>query len=35
MKPVENPLKNFSKARVANEKHGIVSSYGANTHQGI
>jgi len=30
-----NPLRNFEKAKFASKSHGIITSYAANTHQGI
>ena len=30
-----NPLRNFEKAKYAARSHGIITSYAANTHQGI
>lgn len=30
-----NPLKNFEKAKFASKTHGLITSYAANTHQGI
>ena len=31
----ENPLKNFESAKFASKVHGLITSYSANTHQGI
>jgi len=30
-----NPLRNFEKAKFASKSHGFITSYAANTHQGI
>lgn len=30
-----NPLRNFEKAKYASKTHGLITSYAANTHQGI
>jgi hypothetical protein len=30
-----NPLRNFEKAKFASKTHGLITSYAANTHQGI
>lgn len=30
-----NPLRNFEKAKFASKQHGIITSYAANTHQGM
>ena len=30
-----NPLKNFETAKFASKVHGLITSYSANTHQGI
>jgi protein phosphatase 2C family protein 2/3 len=32
---VKNPLENFEKAKFATKSHGLITSYSANTHQGI
>lgn len=32
---VENPLKDFEDAKFASKTHGLITSYAANTHQGI
>jgi hypothetical protein len=31
----KNPLTNFEQARYAKKPHGVIQSFGANTHQGI
>ena len=31
----DNPLKNFECAKYASKTHGLITSYAANTHQGI
>jgi len=31
----ENPLKNYELAKFASKTHGLITSYAANTHQGI
>ena len=33
--PLPNPLLNFEKAKFASKTHGLITSYAANTHQGI
>ena len=33
--PVANPLKDFEPAKFASKTHGLITSYAANTHQGI
>ena len=33
--PVLNPLKDFEPAKFASKTHGLITSYAANTHQGI
>ena len=30
-----NPLKDFEPAKFASKTHGLITSYAANTHQGI
>jgi|TARA_B110000305_G_C19446061_1_gene644890 hypothetical protein len=30
-----NPLKDFEDAKFASKSHGLITSYSANTHQGI
>ena len=30
-----NPLKNYENAKFASKTHGLITSYAANTHQGI
>ena len=30
-----NPLRNFAKAKFASKTHGLITSYSANTHNGI
>jgi protein phosphatase 2C family protein 2/3 len=30
-----NPLRDFEKAKFASKTHGLITSYAANTHQGI
>ena len=30
-----NPLKDFEDAKYASKSHGLITSYSANTHQGI
>ena len=30
-----NPLKNYELAKFASKTHGLITSYAANTHQGI
>ena len=30
-----NPLKDFEEAKFASKSHGLITSYSANTHQGI
>jgi protein phosphatase 2C family protein 2/3 len=32
---LKNPLENFEKAKFATKSHGLITSYSANTHQGI
>lgn len=32
---MENPLKDFEDAKFASKTHGLITSYSANTHQGI
>ena len=34
-KPAINPLKDFEPAKYASKTHGLITSYAANTHQGI
>jgi len=31
----DNPLQNFERAKYASKTHGLITSYAANTHQGI
>ena len=33
--PVWSPLKDFEPAKFASKTHGLITSYAANTHQGI
>ena len=33
--PPANPLKDFEDAKYASKSHGLITSYSANTHQGI
>ena len=33
--PIVNPLRDFEEAKFASKSHGLITSYAANTHQGI